>query len=233
VTISFTRTREQLQAMVLRKLGVPARDGSATASDANIIYEAIDLRLKEMHRLGIFWRKVVSVPAIFSVTANVSSAQFATNDIVFPIALTVMDSSMDEPVRLISIPEYAAILNKGETGLPTRALWKGSTEFMLHPIPTVASTLKLVYEKYADDTSAGAGIDVEVSMLRWMKDIIAADIGDDFGIDEVRMTRFAREAVQAEKNIRKLAVQVRTDYKPVAVDDWGGPLYRRESDYDR
>jgi hypothetical protein len=217
--------------MVMRKLGVLDRGGSADSADAAIVYEAIDLRLKEMHRLGIFWRKVTSVPATFSITAGVSSAQAATNDIVFPISLTVMDTSLDEPVRIISIPEYAAIENKSETGLPTRALWKGSTEFMLHPIPISASTLKLVYEKYADDTSAGAAIDVEVSMMRWIKDAIAYDVADDFGIDEIRVQRFAKEAVQAEKNIRKLAVQTRTDYKTVAVDDWSGPLQRRETDY--
>lgn len=232
MTTSFNRTREQLRSMVLRKLGVIGAATSVVSADADIVYEAIDLRLKEMHRLGIFWRKVDRIPATFSLTANVSTAQAATNDILFPISMTVLDSSLDEPVRIIGIPEYAAIENKSDTGLPTKALWKGSTEFAFHPVPTVASTIKLVYEKIADDTSAGSATDIEVSMLRWMKDIIAYDIGDDFGMDEMRMQRFMKESLQAEKNIRKLAVEHK-DFTRVAVDDWTGPLERIRTDYER
>ena len=203
--------------MVLRKLGVVGAATSVVSADADIVYEAIDLRLKEMHRIGIFWRKVDSIPTNFSVTAGIVSAHVATNDILFPIKMTVLDGSMDEPVEIIGKPEYAAIQNKNETGLPTKALWKGSTEFVFHPIPLTASTVKLVYEKIADDTTAGSAADVDISMVRHLKDIIAYDVGDDFGIDEQRMQRFQRESMEAEKNIRKLTVE-RKAYSPVAVE---------------
>jgi hypothetical protein len=218
--------------MVLRKLGVIGTSTSVVSADADVVYEAIDLRLKEMHRLGTFWRKVDRVPVTFSVSAATISAHALSNDILFPILMTVVSGSLDEPVSIIGVPEYAQIENKNEAGLPTRALWKGSTEFFFHPIPTAGSTVKLVYERIADDTTAGSAADVEVSMMRWMKDIIAYDVGDDFGMDEPRMNRFMKEAMQAEKNIRKLAVE-RKSFTAVAVDDWPDQLERRETDYGR
>lgn len=217
MSTSFTRTREQLRSMVLRKLGVIGAATSVVSADADIVYEAIDLRLKELHRLGIFWRKVDSISTTFSVSGGVASAHVATNDILFPIRMTILDSSMDEPVEIIGKPEYAAIDNKSEGGLPTKALWKGSTEFVFWPVPVQASTVRVLYEKIADDTTAGSAADVEVSMMRHLKDIIAYDVADDFGVDETRIQRFMAESLKAELNIRKLSVE-RKGYHPVAVE---------------
>jgi hypothetical protein len=230
VSVTFTRTREQLRSMVLRKLGVIGGATSVVSADADIVYEAIDLRLKEMHRKGIFWRKVDKVPATFSISAGVSSAHASTNDILFPLHMTVMDGSLDEPLTIIGPIEYSKIELKDNVGIPTKVLWKGSTEFMLHPVPLESSTVKIVYEKIADDTTAGSAADIEVSMIRWMKDIIAYDVGDDFGMDEGRMQRFAKEAEMAEKNIRKLAVE-RKGFAPVAVDGWPDYQERDDTDY--
>ena len=228
---SFTRTRKQLADMVLRKLGVLAAGGAEVSADLEVCFEAIDLRLKEMHRQGIFWRKVEEVPLSFTVAASTISAS-ATADILFPIRMTVADGSMDEPVSIIGIKEYAQIEDKNQAGFPTKALWKGGAEFLFHPIPTAASTGKLVYEKLADDTSHGAAPDVEVSMLRWLKDIVAYDIGDDFEQPEGKMQRFLRESLVAEKNIRMLNAE-RKSFSRIAVDEWDDYLDRRESDYDR
>jgi len=219
MSTSFTRTREQLRSMVLRKLGVVGAATSVVSADADIVYEAIDLRLKEMHRRGIFWRKVDKVPVTFTLSAGVASAHAITNDILFPIKMTVKNGSLDDPVQIVGIPEYAEIDNKNEPGLPEKALWKGSTEFLFYPVPLSTTTVNLVYEKIADDTTAGSAADVDVSMLRHLKDIIAYDVGDDFGMDEARMMRFGIEAEKAERNIRKLAVEYK-DFKTVAVDDW-------------
>ena len=230
MTVSFSRTREQLRSMVLRKLGVIGASTSVVSADADIVYEAIDLRLKEMHRKGIFWRKVDKVPATFSVTAGVASAHYGTNDILFPIHMTVVNTSIDDPLEIIGAIEYSRIENKLDSGVPEKALWKGSTEFMFYPVPLTSTTVKIVYEKIADDTTAGSAADVEVSMMRWLKDIVAYDIGDDFGMDEARMQRFQREAQMAENNIRKLSVE-RKEFTQVQVDGWPDFQERRETDY--
>jgi hypothetical protein len=230
MSVTFTRTREQLRSMVLRKLGVMGSSTSVVSADADIVYEAIDLRLKELHQKGILWRKVDKVPASFAISAGVVSAHASTNDILFPIHMTVSDGSLDEPLTIIGPVEYSRIENKNDAGLPEKVLWKGSTEFMLYPVPLATSTVKIVYEKIADDTTAGAAADVDVSMMRHLKDIIAYDIADDFGVDEGKIQRLAKESQMAENNIRKLSVE-RKAFAPVQVDGWPDFQEREETDY--
>jgi len=213
--------------MVLRKLGL----STVVSADADIVYEAIDLRLKEAHRLGIVWRKVDTLPLSFTVSAGVNSAS-ASVDIQFPISLHIVDNSQDEPVEIISPPKYAAIMDKTETGLPTMAVWDRSAKFTFWPVPLSNTTAKLTYERIHDDTSAGAVIDSDVAMLRWWKDIIAYDIADDFGVEEAKINRLAQESIRAEINIRKLNV-LRVDYEPVAVDDFDNLRFQNETDYGR
>ena len=230
MSYSYSRTREQLATAVLRKLGIIAvAQTSANASnDADLVYEAADLRLKDLHRLGIVWRYVPETPLSFAITANVATAS-ATADIQFPIALFIVDGSTDQPVGLISVRQYAAIDNKSEKGLPEKALWRGGAEFQFWPVPKSTTTAKLVYEQIATDTTAGAAIDVDISMVRWMRDIICYDIGDYYGKPEQTMNRYEKESEKAERNIRKLNA-LRVDYSPVAVDDFNGSR-STETDY--
>lgn len=218
MTITFTRTREQLADMVLRKLGVLESGGTAVAADLTVVYEAVDLRLKEMHRLGIFWRKVDEAPLSFTIAANATTGS-ASADVLFPISMHVVNGTEDDPVRIIGPREYAAISNKAESGVPLRAMHNGGATFTFWPVPTAATTAKLLYEKIADDTAASTAPDVDVAMLRHLKDIVAYDLSDDFGLPEQKVMRLMKESQIAEKNIRKLAVP-NVDYAPVAVDDY-------------
>lgn len=232
-TYNFNRTRTQLATLVLGKLGVLAAGGTAISADTDTVYEAIDLRLKEIHRLGIFWRKVPPVPLSFSLVGGVNSAS-ATGDILFPISMTVSDGSKDEPVDIIGAKEYAAIENKTDSGFPTKALWKGSAEFLFHPVlgSSASATAKIIYERYIEDTSAGGTMDVDVAMLRHLANIVAYDVGDNFDVDEAKMMRWSKEAKQAEHDIRKLSVEHKS-YSTVAVDDWGTRMDRATTDYGR
>lgn len=228
MTTSFTRTRTQIAQRVLGKV---IKIGSTTAdpSDYATVYEAIDLRLKEIHKLGIFWRKVTTVPVTFSLGAGIASASAGAGDILFPIKCTFSNGSNDDPVTIVGMREYASIPDKARTGNPEKVLWKGGSEFVFYPVPSVAGTGKLLYEKIADDTSAGAAIDVDVSMIRAMMDLVKYDLVDDYGIPEQTAMRWAKEADKAERDIRKLSVQ-RVDSTPVKVDDFDHN-YNERSDY--
>ena len=234
MSVSFSRTRNQLATLVLKKLGVLAAgataDTSAASADADAVYEALDLRLKEMHRLGIFWRKVTSVPVTFSLTSSIVSASAGAGDILFPIKMTFTDGTDDLPVDIIGMREYAAIEDKTTSGTPTKTLWKGGTEFVFYPVPSANGTAKLLYEKIADDTSASAAVDVDVSMLRSLRDMICYDLGDHFAKPDQTMLRFAKEAEMAERHIRYLSAE-RVDYSAVKVDDNYGRTETRETDY--
>jgi len=216
--------------MVLGKLRAYSVGETVSSEDSTLVYEAIDLRLKEIHRLGIFWRKVTSVPVTFSLSASIATASAGAGEILFPIKLTYTNGSEDDPIRLVGRDEYADISDKTRGGNPEIAMWKGGSEFIFYPVPTANGTAKLLYEKIADDTAASTAPDVDVAMLRWLRDIVAYDLGDNYMIPEKRMQRLERESMVAEKNIRKLAVE-RVDFNAVAVDDFTGIRNSRETDY--
>lgn len=216
MTISFSRTREQVAQLVLGKIQ-QVRPTAVVSADMDSVYEAIDLRLKEMHVLGIYWRKVPKVPLSFSVTNNIVSAS-ASVDILFPIALTIVDGDSESSVKLIGAREYSAIEDKAATGTPTSAVWKGSAEFIFHPVPITDTTAKLTYEKYADDTAAATAPDVDIAMMRALCDLVKYDLVDQFGVPSDKAMRWEREATKAEKRIRYLAAQ-RVDYATVTVDE--------------
>ena len=153
MTISFTRTREQLSRMVLKKLQVMGAADSDNSTDMTDIYEAIDIRLKEIHSLGIFWRKVAPLGVSASTDGSANSVSF-TADILFPIALHVTDSSSDYKIDIITAKQYAAISDKTETGTPTKALWDQSAHFTFWPVPDSSMSVGLIYESIASDTAA-------------------------------------------------------------------------------
>ena len=218
MTTSFNRTRTEIAQRVLGKV-IKIGTDPLDADDAQTVYEALDLRLKEMHKLCTFWRKVTSVPVTFSLSAGIATASAGAGDILFPMKVTFTNGTGDDPVYIIGKRDYAEIPDKTRTGNPEKVLWKGSAEFIFYPVPLSNGTAKLTYEKIADDTTAGAAIDIDVSMIRAMIDIIKYDVADDFGIDEKIQLRWRAEARQAEIDIRKLGAQ-KVDYLPVAVDDF-------------
>lgn len=214
---SFSRTRNQIATLVLSRMGVLAAGGTFSTADGDVVYEAIDLRLKEAHKLGIFWRKVDKTPLSFTITANVASAS-ASTDVLLPLAMHIVDGSVDVPVNLVGVIKYASIIDKAEAGTPTSVIWEGGAKFKFHPVPTANTTAKLTYEKFADDTSASAAVDLDVSMLRAFRDILTYDLGDFFGMPDATMVRWKQDSEQAERAIRKLGSE-RVDYDRVAVDE--------------
>lgn len=231
MTTSFTRTRTQIAQRVLGKV-IKVGATTAASSDYETVYEAIDLRLKEMHKLGTFWRKVTTVPVTFSLGAGINSASAGAGDILFPLKVTWTNGTNDDPVEIVGMADYAAIQDKARSGNPEKVLWKGGTEFLFYPVPGANGTAKLLYEKIADDSSAGAAIDIDVAMIRPMMDIIKYDVADDYGIEEQIQQRWRVEATQAERDIRKLGAQ-HVDLAVVAVDDFDNRQAnrRRTTDY--
>ena len=232
MSVSFSMTRNQIMQRVASKVLKMGLTQSVASADSDTIYQAIDLRLKEMHKMGTFWRKVTSVPVTFSLTASVASASAGAGDILFPVRVTFSNGSNDDPVYIINADEYAAIEDKTRIGNPEKVLWKGGSEFLFYPVSGADGTAKLLYEKIADDTSAGAAIDIDVAMIRPMMDIIKYDLIDDYGIPEGTAQRWAVEARMAERDIRKLGAP-HVDYAPVAVDNFDNrqPHSNRETDY--
>lgn len=228
---SFTRTRLQIAQRVLGKV-IKIGAVTAASADYDTVYEELDLQLKRLHTRGIFWRKVTSVPVTFSLSASIATASAGAGDILFPVKATFSNGTNDDPLTFIDYRQYAEIEDKSRSGNPEKIMWKGGSEFVLYPVPGSDGTAKLLYEKIADDTSAGAAIDIDVAMIGPMIDIVKYYVADDYGVPEQTINRWAGEAERAHREIRKLNAQ-HVDLAAVAVDDFDGRMVntRRRTDY--
>lgn len=67
-------------------------------------------------------------------------------------------------------------------------------------------------------------------MMRSLKDLIKFDVADHWGKPEATIARFERNALKAEKTLRKLNA-LRVDYTRVKVDDFEDTVDGHETDY--
>lgn len=216
-TYSFTRTLAQMQALVLRKLRVLDPSETADANQAATVDEAIDLRLKELHALGVLWFNVSGATTDLTMTPSTAAVSLAAvTDFLFPVSVKLRIGAEDKEVDIISHREYQAIPNKTDTGEPTAAFFSGGSVYF-HPVPDSAYVAKLTYQSIAADTSTPDTPDVPVAMLRALVTLVASDCADDFGVPEERVRRLLAEAKEAERTLRTLNTE-RVDTTPVVVD---------------
>lgn len=216
-TYSFTRTLPQFQKMVLRKLRVISDSETPDADQTAVVNEATDLRLKELHTLGVLWFNVAGAATSRTLTASSASHSLAAvTDFLFPVSLNLVVGAEEYPVEIISHREYQEIQSKTETGEPEKAFFSGSTIY-LWPVPNTDCTAKLTYQAIAADTNSPDAPDVSTSMLRSLAILVAADCADDFGVPEARLQRLLIEAQAAERTLRILNTE-RVNNTTVAPD---------------
>jgi hypothetical protein len=216
-TYTFSRTLDQVRSLVLRKIRYLGRGRTASADDAAIVDEAMDLRLKELHALGVLWWNVSPAVTDLALTASVATKSLsAVTDYLFPVSAALRISGDDIPLEIISHRQYQAIPNKADTGEPEQVHISGGTAYF-YPTPDDTYTVKLTYQAIAADTASPDQPDVPVAMLRSFVTLVAADCADDFGVPEQRVMRLKAEAKDAERTLRILNTE-RVTSTPVEVD---------------
>lgn len=204
-TYTWTRTREQVQSMVLRKLGVLAEGQSAEPEDVEIVNEAIDARLKEFHRLHVLWFSVTG--AATSVTLDESPESLsAVTDFLYPISLMVSKGTDSWPVEIIGHRQYQEITDKTQTGDPEKAFFSGGNVY-LWPVPSQTYTGNLTYQAIAADSEQAAALDIDVAMVRCFADIVAGDLIDDYSITGERAARLERRQAIGRRDLLALNAQ--------------------------
>lgn len=207
-TYAFTRTREQMRTKILVKLGAYGSGETPDSADSDLVYEAIDFRLKELHALGTLWYQVAGAQSDVALTGGTATAN-APADCLFPVSFNVRVNGVDKPLELIDHRQYQAIPNKDDTGEPGVCFFSGGV-FRFWPVPDVDYTAKLTYEAIAADTASATAPDIPVAMMRAFITIVSSDLAEDFGKSESEIIRRAADAREAMKTIRALNVQ-RTD----------------------
>lgn len=203
MSVTFTRTREQIAKLALSKLRVIDPKQALKASDADTAYEAIDLRLKELHAMGELWRKVSGTTSQnLTLTAGQQTAT-APTDLLLPLKIMARLNGDDYQVEIIGPMQYAAIPTKTEQGEPLYAFLSGGS-FYFWPVPNKSGTASLTYEKIIDDTAQNTAPDVGQAFMRALVDLVKYDLADQYHVEEARMSRYAAEAAQAMITIRRL-----------------------------
>ena len=206
-TYTFSRTREQMRDMIGRKLGIKEAGQELDSEDASIVLEAMDLRLKELHRLGVLWWQVSGASTSITLTGGTVTAEIAATDYLFPVSLMLTVGTDEQEIELIGHREYMAIPDKTSQGEPVSAYISGAT-IRLYPVPSQAYTVKLTYQAIAADVENGAAVDMPVEMMRAFSVLVAGDVVEDFGdIDPNKAARLMNQAEPAMRTIRALNAQ--------------------------
>lgn len=215
-TYSFNLNREEFAGKVLQKLGVAAIGEPVSGDDLAVACDALDLRLKELHALGVLWWQVSGAATDISLTAGVATASIAATDYLFPVSLSLVVGSSEYPVEIIGHREYRAIVDKTESGEPVKAFFSGST-IRLWPVPQQAYTAKLTYEAIAADSEIGVAPDVRIESMRALIDVIAGDLVEDYETPEPKASRLYARQAEGLRIIRALNQQ-RVDSVTVTPD---------------
>lgn len=215
-TYTFTRTREEMRNGILRKLGQLPIGQTPRAEHSTIVYEAMDLRLKEMHAKGVLWFNVSGAASDVSLVAGTATANAAA-DVLFPISMKLRVGTEDKGIRIVGHREYQDITDKSEQGEPEMVLFSGGV-YRFWPVPNQNYTAKLTYQQVAADTEASTAPDVQVSMMRAFKCVVAYDLVDDFMLQEEQ--KILRLKAEAEEGLRTIMAlnQERVDNAPVTPE---------------
>ena len=215
-TYTWTRTKEQVTGMILRKLGILGAQDVAGAEDAAVVDEAINARLKELNALRIMWWNVAGAQTSYAVTGGVATFSITALDYLFPVSLSLVSGTEQRVVEIIDHRRYQAIPNKAQTGDVEMAYFAGATVYMW-PVPSASTTAKLTYEAIAEDVATTAAVDVPVGGIRALVDLVAGDLVDEYSTPAGKAARLVAKQEPALKTLRMIAYQ-RTDTATVEAE---------------
>jgi hypothetical protein len=194
-TYTFTRTREQFAAKVLGKLGILAAGETAGGNDLALVSDAIDMRLKELHVLGVLWWNVSGAATDIALTAGVATATISATDYLFPVSMAVRIGTEDHELEIIDHRTYQAIQDKTNQGEPEQVFIQGTT-VRFYPVPQSSYTAKLTYQAIAEDSATSTALDIRTEAIRSFIDVVAADLIEEYETPEPKASRLlAKQAV--------------------------------------
>lgn len=202
-TYTWAFTRNQIIDSVLRKLGVIGTSDSAEPEDSELVANAIDARLKELHALGVLWWQVAAAETSVVVTSGSATATITEDDFLYPVSLMLTSGTEQIPLEIIGHRQYQAIPDKATSGTPEKVFISGAV-CRFWPVPTVTTTAELTYQAIADDSENITAIDIPVSMTRPFVDVIAGDLVDEFNVVEPKASRLLAKQGAGLRQIRIL-----------------------------
>lgn len=189
MTVTWSLTRERICDKALEKCGRLGVGRTVSADDRNLCLEALDGLLKNLHWYGFSWPKTVSGSTSLSVSTQTTSLP---SDFYTGAMLTYVDTSGNEiGVPLVTPEHWKSLTLKTTAGTyPDRAYIDNFNVLWVYPVPTAALTMKLYYQKVISDSVASTKPDLDSPWYLALAYGVAAEIGDEFGVDPKKLARF-------------------------------------------
>ena len=205
-TYTWTRTREQLRDMILRKLGVIGASDIAAAEDAALVYEAMNARLKELQTLHVLWWNVAGAQTSLPLTAGDESAAVTALDFLYPVTMSVTVGTEEVPVRIADHREYQAVPDKTQQGTPEMVFVDGAT-CRFWPVPNTNTTAQMTYQAISADLETGVAPDVPPGAMRAFSLLVAGDLVDEFGLTGEKAARLTARQAESMRTLRMIGKQ--------------------------
>jgi hypothetical protein len=196
--------RDKLAASVLRKLGELGRGKPVDPGDVSIIHDALNLRLKEMHRLGTLWFKINPIATEMILSANSKTLTLDPSiNMVYPITLHGVENDTEYKLIPFSHIGYQNIPDKDESGSPLRYRIHNN-QIVCYPVPEEDFTLRLTYAAEVDESVSGTAVDIPGWAFRCLKIILAYDVADDFRVSREDKADLKSEMYEAEQKLSNM-----------------------------
>lgn len=191
MSTTWNLTREQIATKALRKVGALAANETPQDVDLVLVYDELDSILKELPIHGYAWPRTVSGQAALTLTLNDQTTNLPA-DYYGGAMITYPDASGNEiELPLVTLVRWNQIKQKTLTGVyPQLGFIDHFNVLWTYPIQTATLNAKLVYEQVIDDTVAATQTSLKAAWMYGLIRGVAACIGDDFGVDEVKINRW-------------------------------------------
>lgn len=194
----WTLTRERICDKALEKCQRLGIGRSATAGDRLLCLEALDSVLKNLLWHGYSWPKTVSSFATLSLTSNLASIAMPT-DFYTGAHVNYVDTSGNEvPLPTpITREEWANTpLKTTQASYPQKVYIDNFNVLFPYPRTNQTVTLNVYYQKVIANSVAASAVDLDSPWYIALPYGIAAEIGDEFGVDQKKLAKFEAKWAQ-------------------------------------
>lgn len=191
-TANWKLTRERICDKALEKCSRLGIGRTADNNDRNLCLEALDSILKNLLWQGYAWPKTASASTPLVLTAGLASIALPQDFYSSP-RLNYVDASGNEvPLPLPITPEEWRLIpiKTTQSSYPQKVYIDNFNTLFPWPLTNQSVTLNLYYQKVILNTVASSAVDLDSPWLLGLVYGVAAEIGDEFGIDEKKMARF-------------------------------------------
>lgn len=193
----WSLTRERICDKALEKCNRLGIGRTANADDRNLCLEALDSVLKNLLWHGLAWPKTVTAFSALAFTSGLTFKAMPT-DYYGGATIKYVDSYGNEiPLAQYSTEQWRAItLKSTQAAYPYGAYIDNFNVLWLYPVPNAALTINCYYNKVILDSVAASSVDLDSPWILGLVYGVAAEVGDEFGLDPARLARFETKWAQ-------------------------------------